>query len=267
LVGAFLLYALGMGVAFFLAEPLDWGTAWLGLGCVWMWLLSSSYLKAFYDAEQQSQQRRMVLLAALLMLAVGAALTGLLFLRGQMKMVPLLFLGLGFFLSFFYGVPPLRLVYSGYGELAETVLLTNITPVLAFVLQAGEVHRLLAMLTFPLTALFLAMRLAGSLESYAADLKAGRRTLMVRMGWARGMILHNILVLSAYVLLGAAAWLGMPRALAWPGFLTLPVGLYQVWQMVQIGQGAPTRWQVLRLTAAATTFVTAYLLAFACWTG
>ena len=68
-------------------------------------------------------------------------------------------------------------------------------------------------------------------------------------------------------LLGAAALFGMPRALAWPGFLTLPVGLYQVWQMVQIGQGAPTRWQVLRLTAASSTFVTAYLLAFACWTG
>lgn len=267
LAGAALLYALGMGAAVFLARALDWGTALLGLGCVWMWLLSSGYLRAFYDEERPGARRRSLLLAALLTLAVGAALTGLLFVRGHLQPVPLLFLGLGFLLSFFYGSPPLRLVYSGYGELAEAVLLTNIAPALAFVLQTGEVHRLLPMLTFPVTALFLALRLVDLLETYAADLRAGRRTLLVRMGWARGMVLHNVLVLFAYLLLGIAAAMGMPRALAWPGFLTLPVGLYQLWQMVQMAQGAPTRWRLLRLTAAATTFITAYLLAFASWTG
>jgi len=176
-------------------------------------------------------------------------------------------LGLAFFLVFAYAVPPFRLVNAGYGELVMAVLLTTLVPALGYLLQAVDMSQLLGMLTFPITALYLAMVLALSLEPYYGDLKAGRQNLMIRLGWQRGMVLHNVLILVAYLLIGIGALIGMAWALTWPRLLTLPIGLFQFWQIWQIGNGAPPRWRLLRLTAIATFAITVYLQAFTLWVG
>jgi hypothetical protein len=59
----------------------------------------------------------------------------------------------------------------------------------------------------------------------------------------------------------------MPLRLAWPAFLTLPVGIYQIWQVNRIAAGAPTRWRLLTFTALVLFGLTAYLLTFAFWIG
>jgi 1,4-dihydroxy-2-naphthoate octaprenyltransferase len=129
-----------------------------------------------------------------------------------------------------------------------------------------ELHRLLAMATFPLTLLHLAMMLAFELPDYATDLKYGKRTLMVRAGWQRGMLLHNILVLSGFALLGLAAIMGLPTWIALPTFFVLPVGLLQIWQMIRIEQGSKPNWTLLTLAAVTSFGLTAYLLVFGFWT-
>jgi 1,4-dihydroxy-2-naphthoate octaprenyltransferase len=175
-------------------------------------------------------------------------------------------LGLAFLVAFFYAVPPFRLVYSGYGELALSLQMANIIPALAFLLQVGNLHRLLAMITFPITALYLAMLLALSLEGYASDEKYRRKTSMVRLGWQRGMNLHNLLILFGFLLFGLAAILGLPWSLTWPGLLGLPLGLFQIWQMSLIASGAKPRWRLLSFNAVATVVLTAYLVTFTLWT-
>jgi len=285
LLGGILMYALGAGIADYLGATLNLTAYWLGQGCVTMLQLTAQYLNEYFDAAGDSGNRNRTffsggsgagsdalprwtpLLAAATTLTVGAVLVVLLYRDRLLNPPATMILGLAFLGAVFYSVPPVRLVGSGYGELTTSILVANLVPAFAFILQTGEIHRLLAMATFPLTALHMAMLIAFSLPDYAADARYEKRTLLIRMGWQRGMQLHNWLIVLAYVLLGLAVLQGMPFKLAWPGFLTLPIGLFQVMQMRQIENGAPARWNLLTFTAIATFTLTAYFLTFSFWTG
>ena len=72
---------------------------------------------------------------------------------------------------------------------------------------------------------------------------------MTRLTWEPGMNLHNILILCSYLLLVMALLLGLPWSLGWPGLLTFPIGIYQIWQMRQIANGVKPNWKVLNFTA------------------
>ena len=287
LLAGILLYALGTGVVQFLGYPIDWQTYWIGQAAITFLQLSSYYLKVYYDPippgennspveNKETTPRSMqdgskisqllVLQLALVLMTVGAVLTVLLLANGSIYLPAFLLLGIAFLLAFFYAVPPLRLVDNGYGELVEAFLMANLVPALSYLFQTGDLHRILAMLTFPLTALYLAASLAISLERYAADVRSDRKRLMVRMGWQRGMSLHNFLILAAYLLFALAAMLGLPWVLTWPALLTMPLGIFQIWQMSQIAAGAKPRWRLLSLTAFATLGVTIYFLNLALWT-
>lgn len=283
LAGA-LLYVLGAGIVVYRGDLFDWRNFWLGLALVVLLQLSCSYLTTYYtrlqsplldraaDSEDSSGDgiplsRGMLLLLAISTLTAGAMVTVSLLAVDAITPAVVLVLGLAFILAFAYAVPPFRLVYTGYGELVMAILLTNLVPALGYLLQAGEMTSLLGTLTFPLTALYLAMLLALSLESYYADIKAGKQTLMIRLGWQRGMFLHNVLILIAYLLIGIGMLLSMAWALTWPRLLTLPIGLFQFWQIWQISNGGKTRWKLLRITAIATFAITVYLQAFTLWVG
>ncbi|HEY9087514.1 MAG TPA: prenyltransferase [Anaerolineaceae bacterium] len=285
LIGVFL-YGLGGGIANFLGYTIDWTVYWIGQASVTFLQLSSFYLKAYYDTPQPEEtdspvenkpdaprkeftgqlSRQVVLQSALVMMTVGAVLTVLLLWSGSIQPPAFLFLGFAFLLAFFYAVPPLRLVYSGYGELTTAILMANLVPGLAFLFQVGDLHRLVAMLTFPLTVLYLATLLARTLQKYGADVRYNRRTLMVRMGWQFGMNVHNILILVAFLMFGAAALLDLPWSLTWPALLSLPVGLYQMYLVSQMMRGGKPRWNLLNLTAMATFGLAVYLLNLALWT-
>jgi 1,4-dihydroxy-2-naphthoate octaprenyltransferase len=283
LLAGIILYALGCGIVHYLGFPINWSVYGLGQAIALLLLASSYYLKAYYDLLEQPVRRRrpdpqddeeqlldvprhIVLQIAVTTLSVGAILTVLLLAQAALNLPALMILGVAFFLSFFYAVPPLRLVYSGYGELVQAALITNLVPTLAFLLQTGTYHRLLVMLTFPLTLLFLAMVLALSLHDYTQQMRQNRHTLMMRLGWQRGMFLHNVMIFLAYLLLVIAAVFGLPWFLTWPGLLTLPLGIFQVWQMTRIASGFPPRWRLLTLTAVSLLGLTAYSLALALWT-
>ncbi|TLM99920.1 prenyltransferase, partial [bacterium] len=255
----------------------------LGQACVLLLVVSGAFLSEYFSMlehpmlgragnssrtpEEFLRLRNGLVQAAAVAMTVGAALTVVLFGRGVGNPTVVIFLGAAFLLAFFYAVPPLRLAKSGYGELVTALFLAGVTPALAYALQTGETHRLSLLLTFPLTAMFIAMTLATELESYSSDLKAGRQTLMVAVGWQRGMNLHNLMVLLSYFLIGLAAALRLPWSLAWPMLITAPVGLFQIWQMWQINNGQKPRWRLLRITALASMGMMVYLIAFALWTG
>lgn len=176
-----------------------------------------------------------------------------------------LVMGLVFLGAFFYAVPPIRLESSGYGELTSSILVANLVPAYALLLQTGDLHRLLAMSTFPLTFLHLAMLLALELPDYATDIKFEKNTLLVRIGWETGMRMHNLLILGAYLVLGLAILFGLPAAIALPAFLSLPLGVLQIFQMNRIAAGMKPNWITLTLAAVTLFSVTAYLLAFSFW--
>ncbi len=287
LVAGALFYVLGAGLAKYLGHPIQWSRFGLGLGAVLLLQLMSYFIKAYYDLiDAASPLRRMqkdgededrqavrqlppqsVLLFGATAMTGGALITVLLFSIGALNLEVVLFMGLAFILSYFYAVPPLRLVYTGYGELVEGILIANLFPALAFLLQAGQLHRFVGMLTFPLLAIFLAVRLALSLEKYGHNLKYGQKTMMVVLGWQRGMVMHNWLVPISYLLIGLAYLLGLPWSLTWPALLSVPIGVFEIYQINQINAGARPGWRMLNLTAIALLGITTYLMSLALWTG
>ena len=285
LLGAVLLYALGVGIAHYLGNEINWGVYFLGQVWVTLLQLSTHYLNEYYDAPADADNPNRTpfsggsgavgpgklspnvpLISAAACLAIVASLTVLLINTRTLTVQSILVMGLIFVGALFYSVPPVRLESSGYGELTTSIIVANLVPAFAFLLQVGVLHRLVAMATFPLTTMHVAMMLAFELPDFATDVKYGKMTLFVRMGWQSGMTLYNILILFSYLLLGLAMLLGMPIPIAFPAFLTLPLGVLQIWQMRRISEGAKPNWQTLTLTSMILFGIIAYLLAFGFWT-
>ncbi len=285
LLGAAVLFALGVGIARYLGQEIDW-TAY-GLGQLWVTLLqlSAQYLNEYFNAPADQVNsnrtyltggsgalgpgklpRQVALYAALACLAFLASLTVVVIDRIDPPPAAYLIMGVAFFVALFYSTPPLRLEASGYGELAVSVQLAFLVPAYAFILQYGEMHRLVAMAAFPLFLLHMAMLMALELPDYANDLKYEKHTLLVRLGWQTGMTLHNMSILGAYLLLLLAGLLGLPWFAVRAGLLSLVLGLFQLWQMRNIANGAKPNWNALTIGAVAVFTAAAYLLAWAFWT-
>ena len=285
LFGGALVYALGAGIARYLGTPIDWSMYFFGQAYVTVMQLSAQYLNEYFDAPADQQNpnrtpfsggsgavgegklsRETVLWAALTALTILASLTVVLISVVQLTPLLVAVVALAFAGSFFYSTPPIRLSQSGYGELITSILVANLVPIFAFVLQTGELHRLLVMSTFPLTALHLAMMIVFEFPDYLNDLKFEKYTLLARVGWERGMVFHNVLILTSFLLLGIAATYGLPMAIALPAFIPLPIGLLQIWQMRRIAAGGKPNWTTMGFTAVVLFGSVTYLLAFTYWT-
>jgi 1,4-dihydroxy-2-naphthoate octaprenyltransferase len=285
LLGAALLYAMGVGIARYLGTPIDWGLYLLGQGWVTSLQLSTHFLNEYFNTQADRENpnrtpfsggsgmlgagrlpKRTALLAAYSCLAVLASLTVLLIASANLVQEAYVIMVIAFLGAVFYSTPPVRLESSGYGELTTSILVAYLVPAFALVLQAGQIHRFLTILAFPLTLIHLAMLMTFELPDYATDLKFGKRTLLVRLGWQRGMTLHDLLLISAYLVLGLAAILGLPSFLVISIFLTLPLAALEIWQMRRIAGGAKPNWLALTLNAAVIFGAMAYLVTFAFWT-
>lgn len=275
-VFAALTYILGAGIARYLGISQNMVVFWLGLGGILLAQFSMGLLaEALRPVEQPSKNdenrpervnvRNTALLVSLGALAVLAVIAILLSWEGALTPVTTLFLGLSLLLVLAYAVPPLRLVDAGFGEFTLAVHIAMIAPALGFVLQRGEYHRLVGIVSFPLTLLALAYFLILDFPSFAVDEKYDRRTLLRSMGWQRAVPLHHGLLLGAYILLGGALLFGLAWGLIWPSFLTLPFAILQIFWLRNISLGAKPIWSLLTVNALTVFGLTAYLLTFAFW--
>lgn len=276
LLSVCLLYILGIGMARYLGINTNLSVVLLGL----LWLsalqLSVSYLHSYFNYSDQNifpsteddrvirASRSMLLFTAYAFMAVVASLTVFIIRVIENPSVILLMAGLVLG-GLSYVIPPFRLSSSGYGELVLAVLVADLTPAWGYQLQGGDSVRLLAMATFPLTALHIAMSLVFSLASYASDLKYNRRTLIIRIGWQNGIHLHNLLILFTYLLFILAITFGLAWQVGAPVLLTLPVGIIQIGMVNRIASGSKPQWSSLIFMAGALFIITVYLLTFGFW--
>jgi len=273
---AILTYVLGAGIARYLGILQNAIVFWLGLGGIALAQFSMGLLaEALRPVEQPSENNenhaeRVLLRNAALMVSIGGlAAAGVIALllgqEGVLSPVAMLFLGLSLLLVLAYAVPPLRLVDAGFGEFILAVHIAMIAPAVGFVLQEGAYHRLVGIISFPLTLLALAYFLILDFPTFAADEKYDRRTLLRSMGWQRAVPLHHGLLLGAYLLLASALLFGLAWGLIWPSFLTLPFAILQIFWVRNISNGARPIWNLLTVNALAVFGLTAYLLTFAFW--
>jgi 1,4-dihydroxy-2-naphthoate octaprenyltransferase len=286
LLGGFLFYALGAGIARYLGQPIDWGVYLLGQAWGTLLQLSTHYLNEYFDAPADIDNpnrtpftggsgalgpgklpRATALWAGIGCLAGVGSLTAMLMATGALNPAALLVMLLIFLGAFFYAVPPVRLEATGYGELTTSILVANLVPAFSLLLQTGEFHRLLTMATFPLTMLILALFIVARLHRYSQDVKFGKQNLLVRLGWKLGMKLHNFLILSSFILLSLAMGLGLPFRIALPVFLALPLGLLQIWLIHRITNGAKPNWLIMKTISQSLVGLYAYFLVYGFWIG
>jgi 1,4-dihydroxy-2-naphthoate octaprenyltransferase len=287
ILSAILLYILGVGIAHYLSGQINWTLLFIGLAWIIVILLGTQYLTEYFDPlvmyDNPTKKhtpfsgvsgaigtgrlpRQVALWAGLTCLAIAASLTVLLIQFLGFSPAGILIFGLILLGELLFALPPFRLVSSGYGELILSIIICGLIPALAFILQGHDFHRILVMVAFPLTTLHIGMLLALELPDYASDLKQGKRAILIRVGWQRGMVIHNILILASFVILGMAIVFGLPLRVGWTVFFVLPIGLFQIWMMNRIADGAKPNWNILVLVAVSTFGLTAYLLTFAFWT-
>ncbi len=276
LVASTFTFILGTAIADYLGHTPDGWSAILGGLTIWCMLSGSSILfeylnrvsvgaapfKAETDKEIPSARALLIVFIILMTLAVAFGF-GLSRSAPNAGLTILLLVGILLLSTLFLGQP--RLVYSGYGELIQGVILCSLVPAFAFTLQSGVIPILFLAVTFPLIFIFLAVSLALELESYAGDLQYEHRSLLIRLSWQRGVGLHHVLLLVGYILLACAPFFGVAWRLVWPALLALAIALLEIWLVNRIALGFPPRWPLLRLTAWLAFILPAYLLAITFW--
>lgn len=285
LMGGILLYALGAGIAHYLGMDIRWSTYLIGQLWVSVLQLSAQFLNEYFDVpgdiNNQNRTfltggsgalgpgklpRQTALWSALGSLVVLTFITIVMIGEISLPPVAVVIMFLAFLGAILYSTPPVWLAASGYGELTTSIMVSFLLPAFAYVLQTGELHRLLTMTGFPLTGLHMAMLISFEMPDYASDIKFNKRTLLIRLGWQAGMNIHNILLLTSFFLLAAAISFGMPVMIALPAMIPLALALLQIWMMRRIAAGAKPNWNALTINALAIYVAVAYLLTFAFWT-
>lgn len=149
--------------------------------------------------------------------------------------------------------------------LIEVVLFVVIPPAVAYFLQSDDPHRLLTMVVIALVPGYLAYRLLTLLKRFASDHKYGVQTIVIQIGWENTMVFHNAFILLSYLLFALISLLGFPWFLIWPVFLTLPIGLVEVWLMERVKRGMKPLWGIMQFATACVFFIPLYLIGFAFW--
>jgi 1,4-dihydroxy-2-naphthoate octaprenyltransferase len=272
---AALTYSLGAGIADYLGIPFLTSPFWLGLVVVLLIQLSMNLLPEVFRldteplVENETRVKRQILrnnilYTSIAVLASVVLILYSLFATNQLHLFSALFFSLSLALVILYAVPPFKMVNRGFGEILFAVQLAYIFPSISFVLQAGDVHRFLAM-TLPLTLLAFAYFVVKNFQSFAQDQKHGRVTFLTRLGWERAVPLHHLFVLTAYILFITSPSFGLSLSLVWPAFLTFPFALYQILQIRNISLGLPPNWTILNATALTVIGLTTYFIAFTFW--
>jgi 1,4-dihydroxy-2-naphthoate octaprenyltransferase len=285
LLGGFVLYGLGAALAALAGAAIDGRRYAWGQVAITAIQLMTHYCNDYFDfaadhanttSTRFSGGSRVlpggilsptVALGAALMLAVVAVLATVVVARlpgAGGATAPLLVMML--VLAWEYSAPPLRLHSRGLGELTTALVVTLLTPVAGFYLQAGRFIALPVLTVLPLCAFQFAMLLAIEFPDAAGDASVGKRTLVVRLGGARAARLYNGVLAAAYLSLPALVWAGMPGPIALAVAVTAPVVAWQARRMARGAWGEPTRWESLALVAVALVGVSSGLmLAAALW--
>lgn len=273
-----LCFFLGLGLAHFLGQSIDWWMAISGLSFVLLLFLSDFLLSKYFNAsgkikkENDNKQgktdheiRQSRLSAGLATLAVSCVFAYLIIIGGNRSSETITLLLILSVLVTVNVVPPFHLDARGYGELVMTVWSANLVPALAFVTQGNTIHTLLPILTFPLTVFFLATILATSLQGYLNDMVSGRKSLVIMLGWKLAMNAYNWLIILGYLFIAMASLFRLPWSLTWPLFLPAPIFIFTGYEISRIKNGIKPRWPLLALTGYAGAGCMLYLILVTLW--
>ena len=273
---ASLTYLLGASIPAYLGKPLQPTPFILGLTVALLAQTSMSYLREVFRphneplVEGETPQKKETLRNNLLYISIGmvgtiAVIAFIIHLNFTLALPTFYFLITSILLILIYTLPPLHLVNRGFGELILAVHIAYIIPSIAFLLQTGEMSRLLTTLLLPLTTLALAYFLILNFITFPDDQKYDRGTLLRRLTWERAVPLHHSLIAFTYFTFAIAPLFGFAFNIIAPAFLTMPFALFQIYQLRAVSNGNPPNWKLLAATALAVFGLTIYFLTLTFW--
>jgi 1,4-dihydroxy-2-naphthoate octaprenyltransferase len=271
-----LAYALGVSMAKYLGIPLMADILLEGALFVLLIVAGSSALNAYFspvyvfpktidDQQERNLLLRLLFVSALVMLGICAMIVFLLVRSGSIVPTALFFIIVYTIIALSVSIPPARFADKGFGEFAEAILVSGLPIIMAFILQAQQVHRMVSYFSFPITLLALVFFLVMDFPRYGADQKYGRQSLLLRLSWQRGITVHNYILAVVFLLLAAAPFFGIPLGVCWPPLLTLPLAIYQTIMLRNISIGMAPNWSILKVNGSALIGLVIYLLAFTFW--
>lgn len=283
LLGGFLLYGLGVAVALYLGAQLNVAVLLWGQVAVTATQLMTHYSNEYFDLEadianttptqwsggsrvlaEGTIQPGVALVTAVIMgfIALLASLMLAFVLDTGPLTLPLLLLAIT--LGWSYSSPPLQLNSHGLGELTGAILITGLTPIVGFYLQAGSLVLLPFLVVFPLCCFQFAMLLVINFPDAAGDAAGGKHTLIHFLGQKNNARLHSVLLVLAYAALPLLWLLGLPGIVTLALLLISPLGIWLGWRMWRSAWGDPDQWNSLGFWSIGLVMasVSAELLAF-----
>jgi 1,4-dihydroxy-2-naphthoate octaprenyltransferase len=270
-------YALGAGLVQYVRHMKDWGALIQGGLFLLFVILSIELLKILgqlrdiknwpKDANLNEIKRLRWVIVLVIATFLTAAMT--IFVDWMIRRFlwdGLTFLILGFvILGGVYYLSDVRQALRPYKMLIEALLFVVFPPAIAYFTQSAEPHRLLTLVVPGLIPVYLAYRLLTDLKTFHEDLRTEKLTSVTHVGWEKAMVFHNALILLAYLIFAMVALIGFPWFILWPVFLTLPIGLVEIWLMEGVRRGKKPLWGLMQFANACVLFIPIYLLGFAFW--
>lgn len=277
LISLVLTYTLGAGLVQYVRRIRTWPGFFQGLIFLLMFTVSLAYLRSMEKLRnvnnwpegmllREARQVRLLiaiitgtLLTVSTTIFIGWMLGDILWQGLVFLIIAVVIVGVFYYLSsVIEGLRPYQILF-------EALLFVVIPPALAFFIQSDDLHRLLTLVVIPLVPAYMAYRLIVLLKRFPQDYKMDTPTVVTLIGWEKTMFLHNALILMTYLLFALVAILGFPWFLIWPVFLSLPIGLMEVWLMERVRRGGKPMWRVMQFATAFVLFLPIYLIGIAFW--
>jgi len=129
----------------------------------------------------------------------------------------------GLFLSWFYSAPPLHLHSRGLGEISATVVLTVLSPIVGFYLQAHTLSEYSYIVLVPVGLLQLNMLIAVAIPDREGDETVGKRTLVVILGEKKSKILYFVTLCLYYICIVIFAVSKYSKSFLFGGIILIPL--------------------------------------------
>lgn len=129
--------------------------------------------------------------------------------------------GAGLFSGFFYSAPPLFLAGKGLGEITVGVNFGVLTVLGSYMVQTGGAGVEPLFASLPVSFLISALLYINEFPDYEADRDSGKKTLVVRLGPAKGRLLITLFLSGAYLSVVAGVAFGFLPVLSLVSLLSL----------------------------------------------
>ncbi|MGB3051201.1 MAG: prenyltransferase [Polyangiales bacterium] len=149
--------------------------------------------------------------------------------------------------SWFYSIPPVRLLGTGFGEAVTSAVVVGVVPLIGIAMTGGGPTTYLWWLIAALLPVHFAMMLIFELPDLETDRRANKRVLAVRVGKDATMVAISALIVLAFSIVAIGIFTGrLPHGLWWSA------GSIAVGGILMVAAASRAKHQLSTVAAVAT---------------